>query len=297
MPAKLTITAGLNKPFDKEILHTASIGRSKENIICLPDNPRISRFHALVRCHDGFNYQIVDLGSRNGTFLNDHRIITPTALEPNSLIRLGDVEILFQPGASEPDMSALQTMAQSPSCDACVMACEIAGFDRIASKADDVETGRALGGWFRNSGSVVLDKGGVLDKFLRDGFTAYWIEGDARPSAAQLAFEAALGILEITAASPDPSAAGAFLSANIALHCGRVSWPAHDFEIGAAVGGEGVNSALSLLAAAREGKRSLLMSDGCLATLPDALLLRLEDIGPIQLKGKKSPVRAFTLAR
>ncbi len=297
MPAKLTITTGLSEPFDVEITHTASIGRSKENIVHIRDNPRISRFHALIRCHDGFNYQIADLGSRNGTFVNDKRVVVATPLENNALIRLGDVEILFSRlEESAGSANSVMTMGQSPSCTACVLVCEMVGLDAIAAKIEDTKTAQVFGSWIRVLGHYALSRQGHLDKFLRDGIICYWIEGDSKPTASHLAFEAALEMLAETLRTPNPAEEGAFLSARFALHVGHVSWPSNEFEAGAAIGGEALNSCLSLITAAKELKRSMLLSDSCLATLPDFHLLKLQDIGPLQLKGRKSPVRTFALA-
>lgn len=48
----------------------------------------VSRRHAEIRRHNE-NYMLVDLGSFNGTFLNDRRIVRPEVLHHNDLIELG----------------------------------------------------------------------------------------------------------------------------------------------------------------------------------------------------------------
>jgi pSer/pThr/pTyr-binding forkhead associated (FHA) protein len=64
------------------------IGRGTRNDIVIHDN-EVSREHLLIRrCSDGF--ELTDLGSNNGTFINGHAINTPYILRSNCLIQLGD---------------------------------------------------------------------------------------------------------------------------------------------------------------------------------------------------------------
>lgn len=64
------------------------IGRGKRNDIIIHDN-EVSREHLLIRRRsDGF--ELTDLGSNNGTFINGHAIHTPYLLRSNCLIQLGD---------------------------------------------------------------------------------------------------------------------------------------------------------------------------------------------------------------
>ena len=45
-------------------VYTATIGRTPENTVCLSFSPTVSRQHAIIRCHNGYEYQLMDLGSR-----------------------------------------------------------------------------------------------------------------------------------------------------------------------------------------------------------------------------------------
>ncbi|MBN1658498.1 MAG: protein kinase [Anaerolineae bacterium] len=80
------------------------IGRGPQNAIYIADK-RISRQHAQVRCDDAF-CQISDLGSVNGTFVNDDRLrpSTPCTLTPGDRVRFGPgVTFVVAPGtAAEP---------------------------------------------------------------------------------------------------------------------------------------------------------------------------------------------------
>lgn len=72
------------------------IGRGQESSIFLADR-MVSREHAillqLARTGDFF---FVDLGSRNGSFLNDNRIETPVLLKEGDRIRIGKTELEYR---------------------------------------------------------------------------------------------------------------------------------------------------------------------------------------------------------
>jgi pSer/pThr/pTyr-binding forkhead associated (FHA) protein len=54
-------------------------------------DPEVSRRHAAIRADDaGAAPAIEDLGSRNGTWVNDRRIDAPTPLRDGDLVRLGN---------------------------------------------------------------------------------------------------------------------------------------------------------------------------------------------------------------
>jgi signal transduction histidine kinase len=64
------------------------IGRRKDNDIVLPLDQRISRTHARLQQRGGHWY-IEDLGSANGTFVNDRRVHGPVQLRPGDQVRVG----------------------------------------------------------------------------------------------------------------------------------------------------------------------------------------------------------------
>jgi class 3 adenylate cyclase len=62
------------------------LGRGNADLVI--DDKEISRRHALIRTGDGF-FEIVDLDSLNGTWVNGVRIQAPARLSPGDVIRLG----------------------------------------------------------------------------------------------------------------------------------------------------------------------------------------------------------------
>jgi pSer/pThr/pTyr-binding forkhead associated (FHA) protein len=69
-----------------------TIGRSESNVIALPTDEFVSARHARVEpLRDGL--WVVDLGSRNGTFLNGAPVDGRERLEPGDLLRIGDTQL------------------------------------------------------------------------------------------------------------------------------------------------------------------------------------------------------------
>ncbi|MBD3161974.1 MAG: SpoIIE family protein phosphatase [Candidatus Eisenbacteria bacterium] len=79
------------------------IGRATSNEIVLTDPDRsISRVHAEIVI-EGNRIQITDLGSRNGTWVNDRPAQPSTSVGPGDRIRLGNIELaVHDPAASVP---------------------------------------------------------------------------------------------------------------------------------------------------------------------------------------------------
>lgn len=70
-----------------------TLGRSARNDLCIED-PFASRLHAEVR-KKGDSYWISDLGSANGTLLNEVRMTAPALLRDGDVIRIGETVIEF----------------------------------------------------------------------------------------------------------------------------------------------------------------------------------------------------------
>ena len=79
-----------------------TIGRLPENDIQL-DKPDVSRRHTIISKRN-HAYVLQDLGSRNGTFLND-RIVKSSELHDGDIIRIGSFLLMFQDGQVTPYQS------------------------------------------------------------------------------------------------------------------------------------------------------------------------------------------------
>jgi len=70
-----------------------TIGSVAGNTVVLAD-PAVSRKHAGIRKIDG-NYELADLGSTNGVYVNGHKVPKKT-LEIGDIIRVGNTEAVFK---------------------------------------------------------------------------------------------------------------------------------------------------------------------------------------------------------
>lgn len=109
MGATLFIQPASAESFQVGIGNTATIGRAAESTVCLSFSPRVSRQHAIIRCHNGFQFQLIDLGSRNGTHVNDQRVVVPVLLTDGARIRIADNTITFAESKDDPAAECLET--------------------------------------------------------------------------------------------------------------------------------------------------------------------------------------------
>lgn len=77
---------GQTREFVLEEGATATIGRSPNNTIPIPER-HVSRQHAVISFRDGI-FMIADLGSANGSFVNDKPLTDPFPLAHGDVIRL-----------------------------------------------------------------------------------------------------------------------------------------------------------------------------------------------------------------
>jgi pSer/pThr/pTyr-binding forkhead associated (FHA) protein len=96
----LTDPTGREHPLTSE---TTTIGRALENDIVITSK-RVSREHARVR-REGWRAILEDMGSTNGTFLNDERVLAPAELHDGDRITIGDVVLVFH----DPDITYRDT--------------------------------------------------------------------------------------------------------------------------------------------------------------------------------------------
>ncbi len=73
-----------------------SLGRAPANTVVLPD-PFVSAHHALLVWREG-HWWLEDLGSKNGTTLNDEPVTRPTIVDAGDLIGIGHVVLRMEVG-------------------------------------------------------------------------------------------------------------------------------------------------------------------------------------------------------
>ena len=71
-----------------------TIGRAPENDVVIQDG-YVSRRHCAILVHAGRDAELHDTASKNGTFLNGHKISGPTRLHSGDEIRMCDRNLVF----------------------------------------------------------------------------------------------------------------------------------------------------------------------------------------------------------
>ena len=67
------------------------LGRAADNDLTLSDK-KASRHHAILQ-RQSVVYQIIDLNSGNGTYVNEKRITDPTLLKNGDIVLIGDTKL------------------------------------------------------------------------------------------------------------------------------------------------------------------------------------------------------------
>jgi pSer/pThr/pTyr-binding forkhead associated (FHA) protein len=94
-PAYLTVIVDGKEVQRRPITSSVTLGRSLDCDLWL-DDPRLSRTHCrLEPALEGDGWVVVDLGSRNGTFVNNKQIIERHALNHRDVIAIGRAKIKF----------------------------------------------------------------------------------------------------------------------------------------------------------------------------------------------------------
>ncbi|MBN1940137.1 MAG: adenylate/guanylate cyclase domain-containing protein [Candidatus Aminicenantes bacterium] len=182
-----------------ELGNTTSIGRATANSICLKEDGAASRQHALVRRQGETEYSLLDLGSANGTYLNEKLLLVPAILRHGDCVRVGDTILRFEfHGDPASNLAGTQTVYERTQMAVrmsrmTILVCDIRDFTRIGEILAPDVLSRFLGSWFRDASEAILSRGGVVDKFIGDAVMAYWPVVPATPSgAAENAVETAV---------------------------------------------------------------------------------------------------------
>lgn len=156
-----------------------SFGRSEENNIVLTV-PKASRRHAAIHRDRAEGYLLLDLNSRNGTFLNGHRVSQPTALTDGDRITVADVVFTFRqlaspsgarPGRGVPGSETLMVLDEKPTW---LLMADMQGFTEMARKLSPKELIATSGEWHARCREAVEREDGHVGKVMGDGMLAYW---------------------------------------------------------------------------------------------------------------------------
>jgi adenylate cyclase len=192
-----------------------SIGRSPKNSFIL-DSPKVSRRHAVVNLQNVGEFWLIDLGSSNGTFLNKHRVRQPVRLCDLDQIIIGDYVFTFrQPIEVTREYQSTvieRTIREIENVPCWLLVADIENFTPLSRSLTSDKLATLIGGWVATCKEIIEAHQGMIDKYLGDGFFAYWRETkDATNNVAD-----ALGPLKLAQARNEPRF-------RLALHFGLVA--------------------------------------------------------------------------
>lgn len=178
MEAWLETAAGDRIPIQGPL----SIGRASQNALSLPGDPRVSRRHALIHPQGAGEFWIVDLGSSNGVFINGRRLRQPVQLRSQDRVEIGSAlftfkqseEPLFGGDNLAPRTTNYATMKDIKTEELWLLVADIVGFTPLSQTITGDELARLVGRWICSCKEAIEQQDGVINKYLGDGFLAYW---------------------------------------------------------------------------------------------------------------------------
>ena len=162
-----------------EIQGTCSLGRAPSNQFVLRDE-KVSRRHAIVHAQGHNEFWLVDLGSANGTYVNGRRVAQPIQLRDQDRIDIGQFRLIFRQSVSvnssrrREDTTTEKTIQDIKTCPCWLVVADIESSTLLSRRLSPDELPVVTGQWFSACEQIINNCGGSIDKFLGDGFLAFW---------------------------------------------------------------------------------------------------------------------------
>jgi adenylate cyclase len=184
---------------------TISIGRSADNTVVLEDT-QISRHHAMVQISAAGLCTLIDLSSRNGTFLNQRRVLSPTVLHPGDRFVTGSHAFVFHAPATAvpalvPDDEAGATIVELHQRTVTVLVADIRDFTGWAARLGESRLSEIVSSFLHDAGAVLDRNGSWAQKYIGDAVMAIWTHAASTATLAELkgAFRSLDAIFDLAA--------------------------------------------------------------------------------------------------
>jgi adenylate cyclase len=156
---------------------TCALGRSPSNHVVLSDD-KVSRRHAIIHAQGANEFWLVDLGSSNGTYVNDRRVNQPVQLRDQDHIQISRFRLTFnQPSARRAlgDQTVSEKTIMDIKASSCwLLVADIEASTVLSRRLSADELPMVTGRWFSSCKQIIDECGGTINKYLGDGFFAYW---------------------------------------------------------------------------------------------------------------------------
>ena len=277
-----------------------AIGRG-DGCAVLLESRSVSRLHALIQRKDTGELALVDLGSRNGSFLNGKRVSFPVALSDKDRLVFGDQELLFRnPERSESVLAAAAadlrnepTTALNTHSLTTILVVDIRDFTPLARTLPEALLSQTIGTWFLRSGQIAQRQGSWAQKYIGDAVMAVWVHD--RPENVEADVMKALrAASEINTATAEISRTLA-LPAPLRLGAGMNTGPAIVGGTDYTALGDTVNAAFRLETATKAMGMGVAIGERVYLGLPDGAR-RSFARRDVHLKGYDGPSMAFGIS-
>lgn len=282
------------------------VGRGEEATIRLGD-AGVSRQHATIR-REGVHYWLVDLGSANGSYVNDVALTTARVLRDGDRLQFGSAIFLFDQSEStisNHDTTMLgmktQVLRRAPvpvkTVNATLLVGDLKGFTQLGSQLSAEQLAEVLREWYADCNAIMKRCGAMIDKFIGDCVFAYWpgIEPDIRVKAVDAA--RSLRRTELDASSPVRKmlreSRNITLDCRIGMHLGEVALGAMGKGINTALG-DAVNLAFRIEGLTRQANKGVLVSSAFLSGWAQGAH-QFEPCGHHEVRGHPDKVEVFAL--
>ena len=277
-----------------------AVGRG-DGCAVLLESRSVSRLHALIQRRETGDYSLVDLGSRNGSFVNNRRVSVPVVLADSDRLVFGDQELTFRyPGSGPGSSPGIVLDARNAPTSALhthslitVVVMDIRDFTPLARSVPEALLSQTIGTWFLRAGQTAQRLGSWAQKYIGDAVMAIWLHDDAKRIRPDL-MNALRAVAEIDTATaeishslplPAPLRIGAGLNTGTAI-VGGGEYTAL---------GDTVNAAFRLEAATKGLGLGVALGDRTYSEMAlglDSAFSRRE----VELKGYESPSTAWAIS-
>ncbi len=167
-----------------------SLGRSSSNSVVIAD-AKASRHHATIHLQDEGEFWLIDLGSINGTALNDRRVVRPVRLRDGDRVVIAETALIFRQGEADIEASlageTMVTLAEVRNEARWLLVADIEDFTPMSQRLAPEELATLVGQWVRAGREIVERHGGMMNKYLGDGYLACWRGADTASIAGAVA--------------------------------------------------------------------------------------------------------------
>lgn len=169
------------RPFPLTSSKLWKMGRSEQCSIVINDTT-ISRTHAMIQCTDADEFYLVDMGSRNGTFVNERRVSTPVLLRTGDQISLGQTVIVFNNpnqvarGATPVSTGGFEaTKVLFTKCLLSALVVDIRSYTVLSQSIDQSVLCQLIGSWFNEADAIMRKYGSTGQKYIGDAVMTTWL--------------------------------------------------------------------------------------------------------------------------